>query len=140
MSAFRLDGRIALVIGGTSGIGQAIAEGYRQAGAASCGPGDAPSDAAAPVSLERGRRALQQYACSACHMIPGITGAEVHVGPPLAGIASRRLIAGALANTPENLERWLVHTQQVKPGTAMPQLGVTQRDARDMAGYLGELR
>jgi NAD(P)-dependent dehydrogenase (short-subunit alcohol dehydrogenase family) len=31
--AFRLDDRIALVIGGTSGIGQAIAEGCREAGA-----------------------------------------------------------------------------------------------------------
>ena len=32
-SAFRLDGKIALVIGGTSGIGRAIAEGCRDAGA-----------------------------------------------------------------------------------------------------------
>src|SRR6185436_20391286 len=31
--AFRLDGRIALVIGGTSGIGAAIAGGLRNAGA-----------------------------------------------------------------------------------------------------------
>ncbi len=32
-ASFRLDGKVALVIGGTSGIGGAIAEGYRDAGA-----------------------------------------------------------------------------------------------------------
>jgi len=31
-------------------------------------------------------------------------------------------------------------TQQVKPGTAMPQLGLTERDARDVAAYLASLR
>jgi len=41
------------------------------------------------VSIRRGRIALQQYACVACHRIPGITGHEARVGPPLAGIASR---------------------------------------------------
>ena len=33
MKTFRLDNQVALVIGGTSGIGQAIAAGYREAGA-----------------------------------------------------------------------------------------------------------
>jgi cytochrome c2 len=92
------------------------------------------------ADAERGRVALHQHACSACHTIPGVTGGHVHVGPPLEGMASRRLIAGVLANTPENMARWLVHTQQVKPGTAMPQLGVPERDARDIAGYLATLR
>ena len=55
---------------------------------------------------------------------PGVTGSAVHVGPPLEGIGSRRLIAGTLANSPENLARWITHTQVVKPGTAMPQLDV----------------
>jgi mono/diheme cytochrome c family protein len=99
-----------------------------------------PQPLQASVDVDRGRLALAQHACHACHTIPGITGPSAHVGPPLAGIASRQLIAGTLANTPENLARWLVATQQVKPGTAMPQLGVSERDARDMAAYLATLR
>lgn len=110
----------------------------RAPAAPSCGRELEPAAAAADVA--RGKQALHQYACVACHTIPGITGPSVHVGPPLEGIASRRLIAGTLANSPDNLARWLMHTQQVKPGTAMPQLGIGERDARDMAGYLGTLR
>jgi mono/diheme cytochrome c family protein len=92
-----------------------------------------------PGDIERGKRALFQYACNACHTIPGVTGSNPHVGPPLAGIAGRSLIAGKLANTPENMALWLRETQKVKPGTAMPQLAVTPRDARDIAAYLGTL-
>jgi cytochrome c2 len=116
----------------------------RTAGMPACGrelsaAGGAPM-ASTPPDVKRGHEALSQYACNACHIIPGVTGSEVHVGPSLEGIASRKLIAGTLPNTPENLARWLRETQQVKPGTAMPQLGVVEEDARDMAGYLGTLR
>ncbi|MGV3572538.1 MAG: c-type cytochrome [Ramlibacter sp.] len=104
-----------------------------------CLADEAPLQATA-VDVDRGRLALAQHACHACHTIPGVTGPQAHVGPPLAGIASRRLIAGTLANGPDNMARWLMHTQQVKPGTAMPQLGVSARDARDMAAYLATLR
>lgn len=95
---------------------------------------------AAPPDAKRGHKALSQYACNACHIIPGVTGSNVLVGPPLEGIGSRKLIAGTLSNTPENLARWLRETHTVKPGTAMPQLGVVERDARDIAAYLGTLR
>lgn len=98
----------------------------------------------APVRVggdaDRGKRALHQYACSACHTIPGVTGSSPHVGPPLAGIASRSLIAGKLANTPDNIVRWLRHTKEVDPLTAMPEMGVTEQDARDIAAYLATLR
>jgi mono/diheme cytochrome c family protein len=86
-----------------------------------------------------GKRALGQYACNSCHTIPGVTGAAVHVGPPLAGFARRARIAGTLANSPDNLVLWLRETQRVKPMTAMPQLGVGEQDARDIAAYLGTL-
>lgn len=56
-----------------------------------------------------------------------------------AGLAGRALIAGKLANTPDNMVLWLRRTQEVKPLTAMPQLGVTEQDARDIAAYLSTL-
>ena len=87
----------------------------------------------------RGRQALFQYACNACHTIPGVVGGSPHVGPPLAGIAGRSLIAGKLPNTPDNMVLWLRRTQELKPLTAMPQLDVTEQDARDIAAYLANL-
>lgn len=102
-----------------------------------------PGEPSAPEGLgdvQRGRQALYQYACNACHIIPGVTGSRVHVGPPLQGFASRSLIAGKLANTPDNLVHWLQHPKEVKPLTAMPDLGVGEVHARDMAAYLATLR
>jgi mono/diheme cytochrome c family protein len=96
-------------------------------------PADAlPLDAAAQL-------ALRQYACVACHRIPGVTGSHANVGPPLHGMARRRLIAGRLLNTPENLVRWIRVPHEVKPGTAMPDLGVTEAHAKLMAAYLSRL-
>jgi cytochrome c len=88
----------------------------------------------------RGEMALRQYACTACHVIPGVTGADGYVGPSLEHLATRVYIAGILANTPENMIRWLRNPPEIRPGTAMPDLGVTERDARDMAAYLYTLR
>jgi cytochrome c1 len=111
--------------------------------APACGRDALPATAeelAAPPDRDRAVRALTQHACVACHVVPGLTGAQAHVGPTLEGIGRRRLIAGTLANTPENMALWLMQTQKVKPGTAMPQLGVAERDARDMAAFLATLR
>lgn len=99
----------------------------------------APGDALPPPDAARGRVALTQFACNACHRVPGVTGSEVHVGPPLAGIAGRALIAGQLANTPESMVRWIRDPRGVDPKTAMPDMGVGERDARDIAAYLATL-
>ena len=84
----------------------------------------------------RGRIALTQYACHACHMIPGVTGSEVYVGRPLEGLAKRRLIAGRLPNGQDNLVLWIRDPQAIDPQAAMPTLGVSERDALDMSAYL----
>lgn len=86
--------------------------------------------------IQRGRQALHQHACAACHSIPGVTGSAAFVGPPLDQFARRELIAGTLRTSQDNLVRWLMHTQQIKPGSAMPQVVVSTQDAHDMAAYL----
>jgi putative membrane protein len=88
----------------------------------------------------RGELAVRKYGCGSCHMIPGIEGAEGRVGPPLGQIASRVYIAGVLPNEPDNMIRWIENPPAIDPKTAMPNMGVTTRDARDIAAYLYTLR
>ena len=99
-----------------------------------------PPRASAPPDAMRGKMALKQYACTTCHSIPGVVGGHAPVGPPLDRIASRDYLAGVLRNTPENMVRWLREPQKVSPRSAMPDLGVTARDAADMTAYLYTLR
>jgi cytochrome c len=88
----------------------------------------------------RGKAAIGRYGCASCHTIAGVRGADGLVGPPLTGVASRVYIAGVLQNTPENLIQWIQDPPKVDQKTAMPKLGVTEADARDIAGYLYTLR
>jgi cytochrome c2 len=85
---------------------------------------------------ERGRQVLAMHGCGGCHVIPGIGGATGQVGPPLEGFAQRMYIGGQLPNTPDNLIAWLQNPQRYAPGTAMPNLPITEPVARDMAAYL----
>ena len=89
---------------------------------------------------QRGKAAIGKYGCSSCHTIPGVRGASALVGPNLNQVASRMYIAGVLPNTPDNMIRWVQHPRDVDPLTAMPNLGVTDGDARDIAGYLYTLK
>lgn len=89
---------------------------------------------------ERGPELIGHYGCGACHMIPGVADANGNVGPPLIHFAQRGFIAGTLPNEPANLMLWLRKPQQVLPGNAMPNTGLTERDARDVAAYLYTLQ
>jgi mono/diheme cytochrome c family protein len=93
-----------------------------------------------PGDADRGKLALSQYVCTTCHVIPGVPGTYTPVGPPLGRMAMRAFIAGVLPNTPENMVRWLREPQRIVPQTAMPALGVTEQDARDIAAYLETLQ
>jgi mono/diheme cytochrome c family protein len=112
---------------------------YRDWMAEAGAPQDKAPAALRPGLAERGRAALTQYACHACHMIPGVTGSRVYVGPPLQGIGGRALIAGRLPNSPANLALWVRDPRHVEPNTTMPVLGVPEQDALDIAAYLQTL-
>lgn len=86
---------------------------------------------------EIGRRLISDYGCVGCHVVPGVTTDEpAYVGPPLDHWGQRSFIAGALANNEENLVRWITDPQDVEPGTAMPDLDVSEQDATNIAAYL----
>lgn len=87
-------------------------------------------------NVERGRQLLWQYGCGACHEIPGVVAASGKVGPPLENMAHQVYIAGVLPNTPENLVFWIRSPKEVDPLTVMPDLGVPEGQARDMAAFL----
>jgi cytochrome c1 len=108
--------------------------------AVGCGDVDATARAIGHGDADRGARAIRRYGCGTCHEIPHVGGATGHVGPSLAELGSRLYLAGRLANTPDHLIEWIRHPQAVEPGNVMPDMAVTERDARDIATYLYTLR
>jgi len=45
-------------------------------------------------------------------------------------------LAGRLTNVPDNMIRWIRHPHEVDPQTAMPEMNVTEQDARDLTEFL----
>lgn len=88
----------------------------------------------------RGAIVIGRSGCGSCHEIPGIMQANGMVGPPLDHFARRTIVAGLLPNTPSNLVHWIRQPQQVVPGNAMPDAGLDEQQARDVAAYLYSLR
>jgi cytochrome c len=88
----------------------------------------------------RGKMLISQYHCGACHLIPGVRDAKGMVAPPLIFFGRRTLIAGEVPNSPGNLVAWLRSPQSIESGTAMPTLGLSEQQARDVAAYLYTLR
>lgn len=105
-----------------------------------CGSSNAASVAASIGDPHRGASLIRAAGCGSCHVVPGINDATGLVGPPLAQMGRRIYIAGMLRNTPANMMRWLRSPQSVVPGNAMPDMGLSDQQARDIAAYLYTLQ
>lgn len=111
---------------------------------------DAPADferwlaaqKAAPTTLGSHGDALALYAsnaCGGCHTIQGVSQGKV--APDLTHIGSRTTIgAGVLANTPDNMVRWMTDPQAIKPGSLMPNFHFDDAQAKQMAAFLEDLK
>jgi cytochrome c2 len=83
-----------------------------------------------------GRQLIARYGCAACHEIKGIAHADSKVGPSLTEMRERGYVAGVVPNSAANLIKWIQHPRDIDPKSAMPDLGVSGPEARDMAAYL----
>ncbi|WP_218573037.1 cytochrome c family protein [Pseudomonas sp. gcc21] len=92
------------------------------------------------AQAQHGAQLTREYGCGSCHLIPGITGADGLVGPSLELIGRRAYLGGVVPNQPENMVRWLMNPQGADPRTAMPNLGLTEEEARAISAYLDTLK
>ncbi|MCA9504786.1 MAG: cytochrome c [Spirochaetaceae bacterium] len=83
----------------------------------------------AEVQASAARPAYFDTVCIACHAVGGRGG---NVGPALDGVAHRM--------TASELDRWLADPQSVKPGTAMPKLGLADDTRAELVAWLGTLK
>jgi cytochrome c oxidase subunit 2 len=114
-------------------------------------PGASPAPAAAAGDPTMGALLIQQKGCPACHTIPGIPGANGTIGPNLGShdnvpaVGQRPMIAtypnGTVPNSgPADLKAWIMNPPALKPGTQMPNLGLTDQEATNIVAYLETLK
>jgi cytochrome c oxidase subunit 2 len=87
-----------------------------------------------------GHQLFMNAQCASCHTIAG-TPAQGKVGPNLTHVASRtRIASDQIPNTPAWLAAWIRNPQKIKPGTLMPDLGLSSPQIAQLVAYLRELK
>lgn len=95
---------------------------------------------ATTTSFSSGAQLFMTKTCGNCHRITG-TAANGSVGPDLTHIGSREtLLAGLLENNIQNLESWIKHPQQIKPGANMPDFHLDDTTTKAISDYLFSLK
>ena len=102
---------------------------------------------------ERGMEVFTAGACIGCHIVDGVNNPDPStlavVAPDLTHFASRNVFAGAVlpagleptqADWEAGLREWLADPPTVKPGSFMPDLGLTAEEIDALVAYLGSLK
>ena len=110
-------------------------------------PGDIPPPPEGYLEradVRKGVELFEEKGCVACHKTSNAEDAPGgEIGPVLAGIGdatNRPMLAADIANTPENIWRWIQFPQLIKPGTEMAPLGMDGEEAAHLVKYLLTLK
>jgi cytochrome c oxidase subunit 2 len=96
----------------------------------------APAQAQTP-QVAQGQKLFLMKGCVGCHSLVAYNAPKGLLGPNLANVGARSYIAaGTLPNTDENLAHWIRFPQEVKHGVLMPNLGVTEEEAKALVAFL----
>ena len=101
-----------------------------------CQPPPGERHAMPGADPQAGLRVMRDVGCASCHQVPGIGWPQGRVGPALHGFGDQALIAGALPNRPDVLAAYVRDAPSLMPGTTMPAMPVSRKEARDVAAYL----
>jgi cytochrome c oxidase subunit 2 len=115
----------------------------QQQGAKPGAPPPAVADSAKPAApaedplVAQGQKLFLMKGCVGCHSLVAYNAPKGLLGPNLANVGARTYIAaGTLPNTDENLAHWIRVPQDVKHGVLMPNLGVTEDEAKALVAFL----
>ncbi|MFZ1890444.1 MAG: cytochrome c oxidase subunit II [Candidatus Binataceae bacterium] len=88
----------------------------------------------------QGAQIFREQTCINCHTVAGTLGNQ-RIGPDLTHLADRSTIAaGAAANTPANLLKWLENPNVIKPETHMPNFQLSDTQAQALVAYMETLK
>ena len=93
----------------------------------------------ASPAAEEGAKIFANSPCTTCHRIDGVS--KGYMGPDLSHFGTRTTLgAGILANTPQNVAKWVTDPEAIKPGAQMPKLGISGDQLNDLVAYLESLK
>ena len=92
------------------------------------------------ISAQAGQYVFEHQACISCHTVAG-TVATGRYGPDLTHMMSRDTIAaGATLNNKDELLKWVTDPSQIKPGSLMPAMHLSDRENQQITAYLLTLK
>jgi cytochrome c oxidase subunit 2 len=92
------------------------------------------------ISARAGQHVFEHQACISCHTVAG-TVATGRYGPDLTHLMSRETLAsGAAMNKETELLQWVGDPNQIKPGSLMPAMHLSDRENQQITAYLMTLK